>query len=231
MFTHLHVASGYSVRYGGSMPDELAARAAELDLPAVALTDRDTVAGAVRFAQACARAGVRPVFGANLAVPLLEPPATATVTRRRTPARGGVFVDESALRVTLLSRDGVGRANLCALITAAWAARAEAGGGQPILCPGCFATGERLTGGLARSARCWCLSAPISGPEPRLPSGSPARGCGGTGGTGRSGLHRPPPAAIRERVAPWLRAGGDVSDVCFPAGARRGYRVDGGRPS
>ncbi|MFE3397988.1 DNA polymerase III subunit alpha [Kitasatospora indigofera] len=112
------------------MPDQLAARAAELNLPALALTDRDTVAGAVRFAQACAKAGVRPIFGADLAVPLLEPTAAA---RRKTPARGGAFVDESAPRVTLLARDGTGWANLCALITAAWAARAEAGGGQPIV--------------------------------------------------------------------------------------------------
>ncbi|MEV8100655.1 PHP domain-containing protein, partial [Kitasatospora sp. NPDC085879] len=144
MFTHLHVASGYSARYGASLPDALAARAAEQKLGALALTDRDTVAGAVRFAKACAASGVRPLFGADLAVPFLDSaaagrtgrPGAAVVVgerRPRTPARGGAFVDESAPRITLLARDRTGWANLCALITAGWAARVERGGGQPIV--------------------------------------------------------------------------------------------------
>ncbi|MFC8448636.1 DNA polymerase III subunit alpha [Kitasatospora sp. NPDC057223] len=134
MFTHLHVASGYSVRYGASMPDGLAGRAAELGLTALALTDRDTVAGAVRFAKACAKAGIRPVFGADLAVARVRPAAReAQPSGRRSPARGGAFVDESAPRVTLLARDAAGWAGLCALITAAWAERDRAGGGQPVV--------------------------------------------------------------------------------------------------
>ncbi|WP_043174509.1 DNA polymerase III subunit alpha [Streptomyces sp. NRRL B-24484] len=144
MFTHLHVASGYSARYGASLPAALAERAAAYELGALALTDRDTVAGAVRFANACAAAGIRPIFGADLAVPLLDAAATGRTgrpgggaatagERRRTPARGGAFVDESAPRVTLLARDRTGWANLCALITAGWAARAERGGGRPVV--------------------------------------------------------------------------------------------------
>lgn len=46
-FTHLHVASGFSLRYGASHPEALAERAAERGMAALALTDRDTVAGAV----------------------------------------------------------------------------------------------------------------------------------------------------------------------------------------
>lgn len=132
MFAHLHVASGYSVRYGASLPGRLAERAAEQGLRELALTDRDTVAGAVRFAQACAKAGIRPLFGADLAVPPLGPIGQAP-PKGRVPARGGAFVADSAPRVTLLARDGTGWANLCALITAAWAARQQAGGGQPIV--------------------------------------------------------------------------------------------------
>lgn len=52
-FTHLHTASGFSLRYGASHPERLAERAAERGMDAAALTDRDTVAGAVRFAKAC----------------------------------------------------------------------------------------------------------------------------------------------------------------------------------
>jgi len=67
-FTHLHVASAFSLRYGASTPEALVARAAEHGQPAIALTDRDGVYGAVRFALACAAAGLSPVLGVDLAV-------------------------------------------------------------------------------------------------------------------------------------------------------------------
>ncbi|MER7185308.1 PHP domain-containing protein, partial [Streptomyces hyaluromycini] len=73
-FAHLHVASGYSARYGASHPERLVRRAAGQGMSALALTDRDTVTGAVRFAQACAKEGVRPLFGIDLAVAALAPP-------------------------------------------------------------------------------------------------------------------------------------------------------------
>ncbi len=131
MFPHLHVASGFSVRYGASMPAALAERAAERGLGAMALTDRDTVSGAVRHADACSAAGIRPIFGADLAVP----PAVhrSAVMRSRKPARGGEFVDESAPRVVLLARDRVGWANLSRIISAGQAHRAQGGGAQPVV--------------------------------------------------------------------------------------------------
>ncbi|MFF8231803.1 DNA polymerase III subunit alpha [Streptomyces caelestis] len=118
-FTHLHTVSGFSLRYGASHPERLAERASERGMDALALTDRDTLAGAVRFAKACAKAGVRPVFGAELAVAGAEPPEpVAGRGRRRTPVRGGAFVDESAPRVTFLARDGArGWAGLCRLVS------------------------------------------------------------------------------------------------------------------
>ncbi|MYV46246.1 DNA polymerase III subunit alpha [Streptomyces sp. SID2888] len=116
-FTHLHTASGFSLRYGASHPERLAERAGEQGMDALALTDRDTVAGAVRFTRACAAAGVRPLFGAELAVAGAEP---VRRERRRTPVRGGAFIDESTPRVTFLARDGArGWADLCRLVTAA----------------------------------------------------------------------------------------------------------------
>ncbi|MEV4920762.1 DNA polymerase III subunit alpha [Streptomyces tirandamycinicus] len=141
-FTHLHTVSGFSVRYGASHPERLAERAAERGMGALALTDRDTVAGAVRFAKACARTGIRPIFGAELAVreqavreqAVREQAVRAAgpavrAERRRTPVRGGAFIDESAPRVTFLARDGAaGWAELCRLITAAHAA-----GDRPVL--------------------------------------------------------------------------------------------------
>ena len=67
-FAHLHVASGFSLRYGASTPATLVERAAAQGQPALALTDRDGLYGAVRFVQACDEAGIAPVLGVDLAV-------------------------------------------------------------------------------------------------------------------------------------------------------------------
>ncbi|MFF8969180.1 DNA polymerase III subunit alpha [Streptomyces sp. NPDC014995] len=132
-FTHLHTVSGFSLRHGASHPERLAERACERGMDALALTDRDTLAGTVRFAKACAKAGVRPLFGVDLAVTAPEPvrkDGAVRRERRRTPVRGGAFVDESAPRVTFLARDGArGWADLCRIVTAAHAAKGDTGGG------------------------------------------------------------------------------------------------------
>jgi error-prone DNA polymerase len=133
-FTHLRTVSGFSLRYGASHPERLAGAAAERGMDALALTDRDTLAGAVRFAKACAGEGVgiRPLFGVDLAVdgPTREKDPGGLTERRRTPARGGAFIDESAPRAVFLARDGArGWAGLCRLVTAAHAA----GDGGPLL--------------------------------------------------------------------------------------------------
>ncbi|MEU3777791.1 DNA polymerase III subunit alpha [Streptomyces sp. NPDC032472] len=134
-FTHLHTVSGFSMRYGGSHPERLAERAAERGMDALALTDRGTLAGTVRFAKACAQAGIRPLFGVDLAVSAAPVPVPATGAeasyRRRTPVKGGAFVDESAPRAVFLARDGAtGWAELCRMTTAAHAA---GHGDQPVL--------------------------------------------------------------------------------------------------
>ncbi|WP_181766774.1 DNA polymerase III subunit alpha [Streptomyces albidus (ex Kaewkla and Franco 2022)] len=124
-FVHLHVASGFSLRYGASHPETLAGRASDRGMDALALTDRDTLAGAVRFAKASAEAGVRPVYGVELAV-AEQPEEKSAVRRRRTPVRGGAFIDESAQRVVFLAGQGaVGWDRLCRMVTAA-----HAGGGE-----------------------------------------------------------------------------------------------------
>ena len=105
-YVHLHVASGYSLRHGASHPAALVQRAAEHGMDTLALTDRDGAYGAVKFAQACQRAGVRPVFGVDLAVrpltgggpgaprPGSTPGRSGRVsTARVSPARGGAFLD------------------------------------------------------------------------------------------------------------------------------------------
>src|SRR5687767_14496081 len=106
-FVHLHVASGYSLQYGASHPQTLVERAAEQEMDTLALTDRDGTYGAVKFALACRRAGIRPVLGVDLAVaPVgvqLGPAsararATPQGAAARTPVRGGAHRDLPAHR-------------------------------------------------------------------------------------------------------------------------------------
>src|SRR5438270_10760318 len=67
-FTHLHVASSFSLRYGTATPRALAARAADLGMPALALTDRDGLYGAFKHVQACADVGIKALLGVDLAL-------------------------------------------------------------------------------------------------------------------------------------------------------------------
>ena len=84
-FVHLHVASGYSLQYGASHPHVLVERAAEQEMDILALTDRDGTYGAVKFAKACLRAGIRPVLGVDLAYRMLGRRATGGRAPTRTP--------------------------------------------------------------------------------------------------------------------------------------------------
>ena len=120
-FTHLHVASGYSLQYGASHPHVLVERAVEQEMDTLALTDRDGCYGAVRFAKACLQGGVRPVLGVDLAVaPALagRPGSTGPAGRVRTPVRGGAFRDQQHPRVTFLAASRRGWAAVCRLVSA-----------------------------------------------------------------------------------------------------------------
>ncbi len=62
-FVHLHVHSEYSLLDGLSRIDHLAARAKELNMPALALTDHGTMYGTIPFYRACKKQGVKPIIG------------------------------------------------------------------------------------------------------------------------------------------------------------------------
>ena len=134
-FVHLHVASAYSLRYGVAAPAALAARAAELGMRALALTDRDGLYGAVKHAVACADAGIAPILGADLALAGpggLDGPASpepARVLNQSAPAR---LHSEDAARVTLLAEGSQGWASLCRLVSAAHQAGQR---GAPLITP------------------------------------------------------------------------------------------------
>ena len=110
-FAHLHVASSYSLRYGTATPAALAARAADLGMSALALTDRDGLYGAFKHVKACADAGIKPLLGADLAL-------------RGGDGRGAGGAGPVTGRVTLLATGRQGWASLCRLVSAAHAASA-----------------------------------------------------------------------------------------------------------
>jgi DNA polymerase-3 subunit alpha len=67
-FVHLHVHSEYSILDGACRIPALAARAAELEMPAVGLTDHGSLAGAVQLYQHAAKQGVKPIIGCEVYV-------------------------------------------------------------------------------------------------------------------------------------------------------------------
>jgi len=84
-------------------PKTIAERAAKLGFPAVALTDRNGLYGAMAFSEACFAKGVQPIIGSMLAV-------------ARPPEIGG----EAAIDwLALLAKDDQGYANLCKLVSSA----------------------------------------------------------------------------------------------------------------
>lgn len=109
----LHCHSHYSFLAGASSPAELVARAAELDLDTLALTDLNSLHGSVEFQKACAQAGLRAIHGVEL-----------TADRPAQPAGGGVAhrlpagsLQPGRLRAVLLARDQAGYAAVCRLTT------------------------------------------------------------------------------------------------------------------
>ncbi len=63
---HLHVHSEYSLLDGACKVEDLAKRAAEFDQPALGLTDHGVMNGMVELHSACAKHGVKPIFGCEI---------------------------------------------------------------------------------------------------------------------------------------------------------------------
>ncbi len=102
-YVELRALSAFSFLRGASGPEELAAAAAALDMPAMALLDRDGVYGAPRFHMAARKLGIRAHIGAEV-----------------TSTDGAVY--------PLLAENRAGYRNLCRLITR-MKLRAQKGGG------------------------------------------------------------------------------------------------------
>src|SRR4051795_13102049 len=96
MYVELHAHSAFSYLDGASLPDELAAAAADYGYSAMALTDHNGVSGSMEFAQAASALGVRAIHGTE------------------------VDLDDGR-HITLLVESEQGWRNLCHLLTRAHA--------------------------------------------------------------------------------------------------------------
>jgi len=67
-FVHLHVHTEYSWSDGACFIEALVKKAKDLKMPAVAITDRNSIAGAVRFSQICHDSGIIPIIGLEISV-------------------------------------------------------------------------------------------------------------------------------------------------------------------
>jgi DNA polymerase-3 subunit alpha len=97
-FVHLHVHSEYSILDGACRIPALAQRAAELEMPAVGLTDHGSLAGAVELHREARKQGVKPIVGCEVYV----------TDDRRVQQKGYAHL-------TLLAQDNTGYGNLIKL--------------------------------------------------------------------------------------------------------------------
>src|SRR6184192_1899080 len=102
-FVHLHVHSEYSILDGACRIPALAARAAELEMPAVSLTDHGSLAGAVQLYQEATKQGVKPLIGCELYV----------ADDRKAQQKGYAHL-------TLLAENNAGYSNLIKLASAGY---------------------------------------------------------------------------------------------------------------
>jgi error-prone DNA polymerase len=65
-YIELHARSAFSFLEGASLPETLATQAAEWEMPALAVLDRDSVSGAVRFHNEASKLGIRALIGAEV---------------------------------------------------------------------------------------------------------------------------------------------------------------------
>jgi error-prone DNA polymerase len=109
-YVELHAASAFSFLDAASLPEQLIERAVELEMPAMALLDRNGVYGSARFHASAKRNGIRAHVGAEIAVSSygtrITPPPWVPHQHKSEPPH-----------LPLLCESREGYQNLCQLIT------------------------------------------------------------------------------------------------------------------
>src|SRR3712207_2498300 len=106
-FVHLHLHSEYSLLDGAVRMKELTKKAAEMGMPAVAITDHGNLYGAIDFYQAATSAGIKPIIGCEAYI------APGSHKDRPNSMR------DAAYHFTLLAQNETGYRNLVKLISTA----------------------------------------------------------------------------------------------------------------
>ncbi len=106
MFTHLHVHTEYSLLDGMCRIPRVVARAKEMGMVALAMTDHGGLYGAIRFYQAAREAGIKPIIGCEAYI------ATGSRLSRDAGARNNHHL-------VLLAKNRTGYQNLIQLVTRA----------------------------------------------------------------------------------------------------------------
>lgn len=106
MFTHLHVHTEYSLLDGMCSIPKLVARAKELNMNALAITDHGVMHGVIEFYQAARAAGIKPIIGCEI---YIAPGSRLSKTAS----------DRNFSHLVLLAKNQTGYQNLIMLTTKA----------------------------------------------------------------------------------------------------------------
>lgn len=120
-FVHLHNHSEHSLLDGISRPAEMAARAKELGMPAIALTDHGRMSGLVEFYGACKKEGIKPILGMEAYMTPMGHDRSERVNYDVKDMRGKPGHDRMNYHCNIWAKDLTGYYNLCRLSTASWA--------------------------------------------------------------------------------------------------------------
>jgi DNA polymerase-3 subunit alpha len=120
-FAHLHVHTEYSMLDGAAKIGPLVSRAAELGMPAVAMSDHGNMFGAYEFFKLAGKAGIKPILGIEAYVapesrfvkkPILWGEPHQKKTNEKTGEGGDVSASGAYLHKTMWARDAAGLRNL-----------------------------------------------------------------------------------------------------------------------
>ncbi len=107
-FVHLHLHTEYSLLDGAVRVKDLMKKAAEFEMPAVAITDHGNLYGAIEFYQEAERRGIKPIIGCEAYM------APGKLTDRQANS-----ARDAAYHFTLLAQDEEGYRNLVKLVSIA----------------------------------------------------------------------------------------------------------------